>query len=166
MLVFTTSFSDSAIFPIRIGQFTKISRNSNVVSNLDTPPKKRRKRTKKEEQTIRPREKAILATLQRELTPLSAGKVAHNLKRLVSPDKLAKKNPKLLSSFLKVVGKNNRIFKNVQKGCEYACGGKTELITCPSCKRFAYHPECLESMFQIRNMTMPDLDAKWECPHC
>ena len=69
------SFSDSAIFPIRIGQFTKILRNLNEVSNLDTPSKKRRKRTKKEEQTIRPREKSILASFQRELTPRSVGKL-------------------------------------------------------------------------------------------
>ena len=63
-------------------------------------------------------------------------------------------------------GKNSRVLKNVQKRCEYACGGKTELVTCPSCEQFGYYVQCLESMFQMRQRPMADLGIKWECPHC
>ena len=150
MFVLDSLLEDSATSPILIGQFTKISRKSSEVGNFDTPQKKRR-------------ERAILTSFGQEVTPRSAEKIAHNLgrkrqwvlqqqKRLVSTDQLVKKNPKLLSSFLKVKGKNNRVLKNVQKGCEYACGGKTELITCSSCQRFVYHVECLEPMCRLRNI--------------
>ena len=116
---------------------------------------------------------------EREFTPRSSEKVvAQRLgrnatwvktqqKRLVPKDSLVQKRTTLMSKYIEVSGKNSRILKHVSKGCEYKCGGSGEMVTCPSCKRFRYHIECLESMCEFRNKTCPDLTQEdWKCPHC
>ena len=124
------------------------------------------------------REKSIIKTFPRKFTPRSATKVAHKLgrkkqwvikqqKRLVSDEKLSLEKPKFLSEFFKIPGENSRILKNVSKGCEYKCGGKGKLVTCPSCGRFKYHIECLKKMFEMRKKPCVDFnDEKWKCVHC
>ena len=88
-------------------------------------------------------------------------------RRLVGNENLEDKNPKLFSGFLKVTGENSTILKNVFKGCEYSCGGKKDMVTCPPCNRFKYHMDCLKKMFEIRKKALPNFDEeKWNCPHC
>ena len=91
----------------------------------------------------------MVTSFERQLIPRSVEKIAHFLgrkkmghgttKRLVSPEELTKKTPKLLSSLLKVTVKNSRLLKNVQKIREYGYGGKTDQVTCHSCGRFTYN---------------------------
>ena len=41
---------------------------------------------------------------------------------------------------------NSCVLKHVAKGCEYKCRGVDEMVTCPSCKRFKYHLDCLKDV--------------------
>ena len=51
-----------------------------------------------------------------------------------------------MSTLLQVKGKNNRILKNVSKGCDLDCGGIGDLVTCPSFERFQFHMPCLQKL--------------------
>ena len=169
------SFDDFTIRRFLDNWFIKLKRNN---SSEYQPPKKRRSRTKKEKQSVLPREKTIIKTFPQKFTPKSVTKVAHPLgrkkqwvinqqKRLVPDDKLLTKRPKFMSEHFKVLGKNGQILKNMSKGCEYQCGGKEEWVTCPSCERFKYRIDCLKYMFKVWRKECPDFSAeKWKCIHC
>ena len=72
----------------------------------------------------------------------------------------------LLSDLLKVKGKNNRILKGVSKGCALTCDGTGSLVTCPTCKRFQFHLDCLHKILTSLKMPAVDVAQKWKCPHC
>ena len=72
------SFDDLAIRRFSDNWFIKLKRNN---SSEYQPPKKRRSRTKKENQTVLPREKTFIKTFPPKFTPKSTTKVAHALGR-------------------------------------------------------------------------------------
>ena len=107
------SFDDFTIRRFLDNWFIKLKRNN---SSEYQPPKKRRSRTKKEKQSVLPREKTIIKTFPQKFTPKSVTKVAHPLgrkkqwvinqqKRLVPDDKLLTNRLKFMSEHFKVLGK-------------------------------------------------------------
>ena len=172
------SFDDFTIRRFLDNWFIKLKRNN---SSEYQPPKKRRSRTKKEKQSVLPREKTIIETFPQKFTPKSVTKVAHPLgrkkqwvinqqKRLVPDDKLLTNRLKFMSEHFKVLGKKLKMvnhWKILSKGCEYQYGGKEEWVTCQSCERFKYHIDCLKYMFKVRRKECPDFSAeKCQCIHC
>jgi len=151
-----------------------------LLSKKRTLPDAPRKRVRKteEKQTILPKEKEIISTFGREFTPLSSLLTAHKLGRTSAwvkkqQESLIKKKKvklpsqtSLLSDLLKVKGKNNRILKHMSKGCELMCNGTGPLVTCPSCKRFQFHVDCLQNILLSLKMPTVDVAQKWKCPHC
>ena len=145
--------------------------------SLSGPPKKR-VRKNDEIQTILPKEKEIISSFSRELTPRTSLRIGHKLGRKATWVKNQQKNlilkkkvilpPRspLLSELLKVKGKNNRILTKVSKGCDLFCKGSGVLVTCPSCERFQFHLDCLQKMLVIFKMPAVDVAQKWKCPHC
>ena len=130
---------------------------------------KKRVRRKREVQTISSKEKEIISSFGRKFTPRSSLLTGHKLGRdpvwvkqqqkvLIAKKKieLPSKTP-LLSDLLKVRGKNNRLLKNVSKGCQLMCNGKGELVTCPTCNRFQFHLDCLQKM--LVSLKMPTVDV-------
>ena len=71
--------------------------------------------------------------------------------------KLPSKIP-LLSDLLKLKGKNNRILKGVSKGCQLTCNGTGTLVTCPTCKRFQFHLDCLHKI--VASLKLPTVDVE------
>ena len=141
-------------------------------------PKKKRKRKNEEVQTLLPKEKAIITSFPRRFTPRSSEQVGQRLGRSGTWVKNQQKNlvlkPKpnlmpnlpLFSTLLKVKGKNGILLKNVMKGCDLYCEGTGELVTCPSCKKFQFHMDCLQKILHSLDKPGVDPGTVWKCAHC
>ena len=145
---------------------------------MPDPPKKKRVRKKGEVQTLLAKEKAIITSFPRKFTPRSSELVGQRLgrsgewvktqqKNLVLKEKnpLMKEIP-LFSTLMKVKGKNGVLLKNVMKGCDLYCEGTGELVTCPSCKKFQFHMDCLQKILHSLGKPGVDPETSWKCAHC
>ena len=71
----------------------------------------------------------------------------------------------LFSQYCKV-SKGNYVYKpGCGRSCENQFGSHTEV--CPSCRKFIWHLQCLQSYCQRLKLEIPDTSTeKWSCPHC
>ena len=85
-----------------------------------------------------------------------------NYKKKHNSDETSSDVPELFSAFSNItIGKKRRIV-----GCGLQCGGEHNLL-CPSCKKFAWHRECLVKLCGENGLPLPDFTSpNWCCPHC
>ena len=67
---------------------------------------------------------------------------------------------------MKAKGKNGVLLKHVLKGCDLYCEGTGELVTCPYCKKFQFHMDCLQKILHSLGKPGVDPATTWKCVHC
>ena len=142
------------------------------------PAPKERTRKNEEVQKVLPKEKAIITSFPRKFTPRSCELVGQRLGRsgkwVRTQQQNLVLNPKpnliqelpLFSNLMKVKGKNGVLLKNIIKGCDLFCEGTGDLVTCPSCKKFQFHVDCLQKLLHSLGIPGVDPATTWKCAHC
>ena len=65
----------------------------------------------------------------------------------------SEKFPSLFSDKCDIFVQNKKTKK--LKGCGFLCGDREHEIKCPTCKKFVFHEDCLNSLFEENNLELP-----------